>query len=396
MSDEKALLAAIWEHPHEDTPRLVYADWLQETNTPANIARAEFIRVQCELAKLDEWDEDRRPTLLKREKKLWKQFGKVWQKELPAKLRKSPFQRGFVAPTKRQIGAGGFCKLAISTFAAAPTWDYQIGGSGDKMLAVAKCRNLLRIGCLKFWSGVSAKSAERILGSPYLRNVRSLELGLGKEWAQGLPALASNSAIENLTALDITDGFDDATAALLASSPAFVKLQSFGVYHHKLTPQGLRVLFRSPHLSSLTELTVPAWYGTEGAGAIASTRPKFRLQKLIMYGNWMTDEGVVMIANWPGLESVRELSISGRTQVLGATALAASPYASNLKVLTLALSKLDRKGALALARSKTLNLKRLDIKQTSAADDATAVAALVKRFGKDAVKVRYPGQRKRS
>ena len=30
MSDEKALLAAIWDEPHEDTPRLAYADWLDE------------------------------------------------------------------------------------------------------------------------------------------------------------------------------------------------------------------------------------------------------------------------------------------------------------------------------------------------------------------------------
>ncbi|MCE9562679.1 MAG: TIGR02996 domain-containing protein [Planctomycetes bacterium] len=45
MSDEKALLSAIWEHPHEDTPRLVYADWLQENGQPE---RAEFIRVQID------------------------------------------------------------------------------------------------------------------------------------------------------------------------------------------------------------------------------------------------------------------------------------------------------------------------------------------------------------
>jgi uncharacterized protein (TIGR02996 family) len=49
MSDEDALLAAIIAHPDEDTPRLVYADWLQEHGNPD---RAEFIRVQCRLAAL--------------------------------------------------------------------------------------------------------------------------------------------------------------------------------------------------------------------------------------------------------------------------------------------------------------------------------------------------------
>jgi uncharacterized protein (TIGR02996 family) len=44
MSDEDALLAAITAHPDDDTPRLVYADWLQEHGHPE---RAEFIRAQC-------------------------------------------------------------------------------------------------------------------------------------------------------------------------------------------------------------------------------------------------------------------------------------------------------------------------------------------------------------
>ena len=44
------LLAAIIAHPDEDTPRLVYADWLQENGDPD---RAEFIRLHIE------WD--RRP-----------------------------------------------------------------------------------------------------------------------------------------------------------------------------------------------------------------------------------------------------------------------------------------------------------------------------------------------
>jgi uncharacterized protein (TIGR02996 family) len=44
MSDEAALLAAIQAHPDEDTPRLMYADWLDEHGQPE---RAEFIRLQC-------------------------------------------------------------------------------------------------------------------------------------------------------------------------------------------------------------------------------------------------------------------------------------------------------------------------------------------------------------
>ena len=50
MSDEDALLAAIAAHPDEDTPRLAYADWLDEHDRPI---RAEFIRLQIEVARVE-------------------------------------------------------------------------------------------------------------------------------------------------------------------------------------------------------------------------------------------------------------------------------------------------------------------------------------------------------
>ncbi len=42
-------LADIIEHPDDDVPRLIFADWLDDNGDPD---RAEFIRVQCEMARL--------------------------------------------------------------------------------------------------------------------------------------------------------------------------------------------------------------------------------------------------------------------------------------------------------------------------------------------------------
>jgi uncharacterized protein (TIGR02996 family) len=50
-ADEQGLLATICDHPAEDAPRLVLADWWEEHGDPQ---RAEFVRVQCELARLPE------------------------------------------------------------------------------------------------------------------------------------------------------------------------------------------------------------------------------------------------------------------------------------------------------------------------------------------------------
>ena len=49
MIQNEALFRAILDEPEDDAPRLVYADWLEEHGDGA---RAEFIRVQCELAVL--------------------------------------------------------------------------------------------------------------------------------------------------------------------------------------------------------------------------------------------------------------------------------------------------------------------------------------------------------
>ncbi len=50
MSDEDALLETIAAHPAEDTPRLVFADWLDEHGRHG---RAEFIRVQVAIGQVE-------------------------------------------------------------------------------------------------------------------------------------------------------------------------------------------------------------------------------------------------------------------------------------------------------------------------------------------------------
>lgn len=46
--DDEGLLRAIVRDPDDDTPRLIYADWLQENDNPES---AEFIRTQIQLAR---------------------------------------------------------------------------------------------------------------------------------------------------------------------------------------------------------------------------------------------------------------------------------------------------------------------------------------------------------
>lgn len=52
MTTEDAFLRAILHNPADDTPRLVYADWLDEQGDDASRRKAEFLRFEAEAAKL--------------------------------------------------------------------------------------------------------------------------------------------------------------------------------------------------------------------------------------------------------------------------------------------------------------------------------------------------------
>src|SRR5688500_5164372 len=91
----EAFLRTIVANPDDDAPRLVYADWLDETEVPANADRAEFIRLQCRLAVLPA-DDPERPRLVKREKALLKTYAKKWARPFRDLIWGWAFGRGFI------------------------------------------------------------------------------------------------------------------------------------------------------------------------------------------------------------------------------------------------------------------------------------------------------------
>jgi uncharacterized protein (TIGR02996 family) len=116
-SDGDALFRAVCESPADDTPRLVYADWLDEHGQPE---RAEFIRLQCE-----RWASGAYPTVADartRASNLLRAFGDRWYNELP----ELPgvewgdlFVRGFI-DTVRTYRLGDVPGTLERVFAAAP------------------------------------------------------------------------------------------------------------------------------------------------------------------------------------------------------------------------------------------------------------------------------------
>jgi uncharacterized protein (TIGR02996 family) len=79
MTDADAFRRAIAAAPDDDTPRLVFADYLDEHGEPD---RAEFVRVQCELAGSSGITEVRCDALRRRERELLKAHAKDWLGDL--------------------------------------------------------------------------------------------------------------------------------------------------------------------------------------------------------------------------------------------------------------------------------------------------------------------------
>jgi uncharacterized protein (TIGR02996 family) len=92
MTHDEAFLQAILESPDDDTPRLVYADWLDEHG---DSARAEFIRVQCAIDQLS-FEDPSLPDLFGRESRLLGKHTDEWLGELRQSLVRWTFYRGFL------------------------------------------------------------------------------------------------------------------------------------------------------------------------------------------------------------------------------------------------------------------------------------------------------------
>jgi uncharacterized protein (TIGR02996 family) len=347
MSTEQALLAAIWENPHDDLPRLVYADWLEETGDAVQSARAEFIRVQCELAELDEWD-DRRPPLEEREQQLWKKYAKKWKAELPADLRKrGGFRRGFPEPSVRELTVDKFLALTPDYLAAAPLWNFHLLPNSRKLGDLISSPNLLRVGTLdlQYWLG-RPEDAAGFVSSPHLRNLAALNVGYSRLGDRGLAELVAGSATLprlrrlNLEANDLTD----AGMRVLADSPLVGQLQSLRLHLDRdIGTAGIKTLFRSTHATALRDLDLCYLeLGAPLATTIAQSAPAFALRRLNIRGNRITAAGAEALAGWPELASIRVLDLGFcRIGSEGVTSLVRSPHLGAVKTLWLIDSRAD-------------------------------------------------------
>ena len=424
-SDEAAFREAIIADPDDDAPRLVYADWLEEHG---DAEYAEFIRVQCELARRVEamftagettWEGIRRRWLWSRVDALIGRNEAAWKSryDLPAvewtfemSLRGIEFHRGLPG-IARFYSVEDFEKVADALFSAAPIQEFHFfeksyrvgldlnrlansrhlvlarrlsvsgGDHGDEMaILVARSPHLRNLRHLEFWS-IGPEGAKAIADSPHLTELRQLDLKRNPIQDAGAVALAGSRHLARLAVLDLSYceiGEDGARA--LAASPylnELLTLQLGQQGNHGVRAAGAEALIRSPYLPKLRRLELPYnKLGVEGAKLLAEAPELTKLRTLDLGHNHLRASGVKTLATSPHLAGLVELDLRGNSLGdRGAAEMAKLPPLPNLKKLNLFSNQIGADGARALTGAAFLaSLEDLDLSYHDHFGDAGARA----------------------
>ncbi len=361
MADELSFLDAIRAQPEDDAVRLVFADWLEEHGQQA---RAEFIRLQCRLADIREFDPDR-PDLLDREWQWLTVYRKRWQPARPSVLarylRGSAFLRGFFA--RINVPAAALLKHGAEWFQTYPLEELRITDRGRLLGEIVRQPWLGRVASLDLsHHDITLPELEALLASPHLGRLRRLLLRSVALTPDGVEALARSTLLRQLHHLDLGDDFFGPRLGDADSVPSALRNQ--------LGPQGLQRLITSGRLSDLASLTLKDLPLTEAdLSLLASTAALPSLTHLRLNTHRLPPEGMRLLGEARGLPALRYLAMgwlagSSDRDEGNVAALCGSPLLARLETLDLSWAGFGREAARALSRSKHLGrLRCLDLTQ---------------------------------
>lgn len=246
--NDSDFLAEILANPHDDVPRLVYADWLEEQGNP----RGEFIRIQCELDAGVE-DEDERNDLRVREMDLLDEFGEEWAGPVPEMVTRHVFLRGFVEYVVMPMAE--FVKQAPELIRLAPIRHVMLNcRRASDAEPLANCVQLEQMNGL-ILAGVAPDSVRQIFGRRSFPHLEKLVLGQNRIGDEAVRSLANAPGLENLKMLDLCrDALRNSAAIALAESPYIKRLETLLLSHNEIRLTGARALANSPNFDHLKHL----------------------------------------------------------------------------------------------------------------------------------------------
>jgi len=371
-ADERAFFDRIRDEPAEDGPRLIYADWLEENGQPD---RAEFIRLQVALERLEE-DDPRRPDLRERERLLRDANEHRWSADMIPLVSGYVFRRGVIDSIS--VDPNQFLSSGAAIFDLAPVRKVRFFEVRDRLVKLVQSPLLRNVRELDLTGNESlGDSGPILLGrSKHLVRLDTLSLSYTELGDKGLQALAESPVFAGLRALDISgNGQAGGTARLglpglraLANSPHLRQLDLLDVSGNYLSDSALRALLDGPtarHLSLLVAHTNRL--GDAGTAALAGSLVFTKMAEMDgaidLRRVEMGPAGARALAECPAMKSVDRLDLEGNNLGdAGLVALTRSPHLTRLRVLSLRENRISDDGARALARSPLMaTLRELDM-----------------------------------
>lgn len=413
VTDEQPFLDAVFDRYADDGPRLVYADFLDDSGAPE---RAELVRVQLALARLPEED-PRRPGLLDRQAELLNDNRAAWTAHLAGLVISVDFRRG--VPDSASVDAATFLESGAELFRRLRVRRLSLRDAAPVLPKLAASPLLGVVSELDLCNcDLGPRGLELLIRSPFLQHLRTIDLGFNKLDDAAVEALSRSSSFlaltelalndndaigdpgvrslsqspffAGLTALDLSgNDIGDAGATALAASRCLPALRAAKLAGNRIGDAGVTALVRSPlferALSATQELVLRAnAIGHAGAAVLASHRALRSCTYIDLSHNYLGDTGAGVLLESPHLERVKTLKLA-RNQLTDAGIISHREHLDRLfdrlQVLDLSQNRLTRLGLSVLADVRGDRPVQIDVSQnvqsTLPGDAPVAVAELV-------------------
>lgn len=361
MTEADALRRAVVTYPDDDTPRLIFADWLDEHG---QAERATLIRVQLEAARAEPWSPAARAAD-EHAKQLLARHGIDWFPAWAESVQVG-YHRGFIE--QATISSHAFSRLAEPLFENEPVrelglarpWAIDDDDFTTSLGPVFTSSRLRQIHALDLGHiSITPDELYGLLDCEHLRQLRSLALPGNPISPHWLTEFLAGQSFSELVDLNLAHNAHLGPALVRGLTKAdhrrLRRLDLSGMA--SLTSDLLQRLLALPAISRLEELQFGWPGGPSQPGPVAHL-------DLAWVVPWRNLRLLDLTGQWIGTQGVREI--------------AAVREAIHLRWLSLASNGIDADGVEWLCKSPHLQLLYLDIRKNGL--DRRHVAALRERF----------------
>lgn len=326
VNAEHQFVQEVRANPHDDMPRLIYADYLDEAGDP----RGELIRVQVELANLS-IGEPARLELEERQEALLDAYAEDWLSPLRALgaegVSRRCFERGLiervVMTVKNFLVQGAeLCTLApaLHRLELRQAKD-RIGQLCERPLPPQITS--LDLGCC----GLRGAAFDGVWRAPWTGQLTELRLQINHLEDQGIGNLVKASWPKLRKLFLGNNKIGPSGVEILSRSNMVIQLETLGLSLNAIQDLGAQRLVQSSLLANLKELDLSSCgIGQTGAHSLSRSIHLVRLERLVLRGNPLTSSGWQAFEDPAHLPSLRELDIRGsfgRTEQYGTVTVAA-------------------------------------------------------------------------